>query len=152
MKKLIKILLVIDLAVIFLGYLITGIVDSDQLRSLIWELPALCGIYSILILLISYIFMKLYKKLKARYLQKSGNTNDRKNVEKPVAQPVDTEMICPVCQNVCRGSSRFCDNCGSKLPEPVPQSVAAEMRCPVCQTACRETSRFCFHCGSKLQE
>ena len=158
MKKLIKILLLIDLAVIVLGCLITYIVEIDmygystQLPTLIWELPAICAIYSILILLIAFIIMKLNKKLKARHVQKSDITGNEEKDAKPVAQPVDTENICPVCRNVCSRNSRFCDNCGLKLPEPISQPSVAEIICPACRTVCCENSKFCFNCGEKLPE
>jgi predicted ATPase/class 3 adenylate cyclase len=49
-------------------------------------------------------------------------------------------VTCPECRHENRGSAKFCDECGARLPR----------RCPACGTEPRPTARFCDECGHAL--
>ena len=51
--------------------------------------------------------------------------------------------ICPKCNNENKDTSKFCEECGTKL-------VAMPTTCPVCGTKLNDTQKFCPECGSNL--
>src|SRR5512138_1322974 len=53
-------------------------------------------------------------------------------------------IYCPSCGTANRDGSRFCNECGTKLP------TMTSSLCPVCGTPNPPHSLFCEKCGSRL--
>lgn len=66
--------------------------------------------------------------------------NNNQNQEKPSNAEATKE--CPSCHAKITGNSKFCPECGAKLP--------AKRFCPNCGAEVKEGSKFCSECGAKL--
>lgn len=66
--------------------------------------------------------------------------NNNQNQEKP--SNAETTKECPSCHAKITGNSKFCPECGAKLP--------AKRFCPNCGAEVKEGSKFCSECGAKL--
>src|SRR5512135_2826076 len=53
-------------------------------------------------------------------------------------------IYCPSCSTANRDGSRFCNECGAKLP------TMTSTRCPTCGTLNPPNSLFCEKCGTRL--
>ena len=57
-------------------------------------------------------------------------------------------VICPNCGKAFEDGARFCNECGTKLPEaPVAPAAPAANVCPNCKTALNDDAAFCPVCA-----
>ncbi len=59
-------------------------------------------------------------------------------------------ILCPRCQKENVNGTKYCYNCGLKLPESHITDINRENLCPNCRTPNPLTARFCMHCGEEL--
>lgn len=57
-------------------------------------------------------------------------------------------VICPNCGFGNRRGTKFCGECGAKLPEQLP--ALREVICPDCGVKAKNGMRFCVNCGREL--
>ncbi|MFO7683863.1 MAG: zinc ribbon domain-containing protein [Chloroflexota bacterium] len=55
------------------------------------------------------------------------------------------QIICPECNTPNSLSSKFCNDCGARLPK------STSVLCPKCQSPNPRNNFYCDHCGSRLQ-
>jgi membrane protease subunit (stomatin/prohibitin family) len=69
-------------------------------------------------------------------------------------QPAGTQqvmVVCPKCGFQNPQTSKFCNNCGTAIPQPGQPQAAATVNCAKCGTANPTTAKFCTNCGAKLK-
>ena len=66
--------------------------------------------------------------------------------QQPVVQPAAEQLLCSTCQSPLEPGSKFCDKCGTPVPEkPAP------LTCAQCGAVLRPDAIFCNACGTKVE-
>lgn len=106
------------------------------------------GIYAYLcpvLGLLAFVMMGIRRERTPAIAPKPG-TNREPTV--PAFPGREQGWICPKCGTACRAEEKFCQECGSPLPQASPD--LGRLRCRSCGAVLPAPSAFCPNCGAAL--
>jgi membrane protease subunit (stomatin/prohibitin family) len=71
--------------------------------------------------------------------------------QQPPAGAQQVMVVCPKCGFQNPQTSKFCNNCGTLIPQPGQAQPVATVDCPKCGNANPVGTKFCPNCGAKLK-
>jgi len=68
--------------------------------------------------------------------------------DRPVEKMNRPKIICPICKQPNRSTSKICGKCGN----PIKGKTEPKIICPICKQPNRPTSKVCGKCGNPIKE